>query len=146
MRSKVASHYGGHAFEKRYLDLDPIRLSILYKQAKVEENEKKDWTLELVKTLNEAWTNKFKNWFELLQVYTNPKLFVAMEDEKEMQQYRDEISEDNFMDEWEKMMQIIPEEMIVDESDAPGKELQVPKIDEETEKLIIGWVTNHAGS
>lgn len=140
MRAKVAKNAGGHALEKRFLDLDEIQLALLYTQAVNEENEEKKEHFETIKILNEAWTKKFDNHFETLQVFSNIELYKKKLEMKKTQEYAEEISEDNFLEEWDKIMAVIPEEYVVDEPDAMENLSTVN--DPEFDDLVTGWVQN----
>lgn len=141
MRARVAKSAGGHALEKRFLDLSELELSLLYMQAVKEENEKRQDTVDLVKVVNEAWTKKFDYYFDMVQLFSNPKLFKQKEELKKSKEFQKDINEDNFLEEWDKIMQVIPEQYVVEEPD-PMK--NVPQIeDPEFDELVAGWVENN---
>ena len=108
-------------------------------QAVKEEEEEKRDKFELIKTLNEAWTKKFDNHFEMLQVFTNVEMYKHMKEMDKVKGLREEINEDNFLDEWESLMSVIPETYIVDEGPSVLDQM-ISKADPELEEMLTGWV------
>lgn len=141
MRAKVAKNSYGHALEERFLKLSETELYLLYMQAKKEEEEERAEKYEIIKTINTAWTKKFDNYFEMLQLFSNPKMYKHKQDLKELDELKVEVDEENFLDEWEKMMKTIPEEYVVEEATSNIEELMNSK-DPEIDDVISGWVEN----
>lgn len=139
MRAKIASRAKGHALEERFLDLDLTQITLLYHQAMKEEKEENEEKFEIINAVNKVWFKHLNTLFTNLQIFTNPKLFKALEDEKKLNVYREDLNEDNFMEEWDKLMDVVPEEFIVD--DYKQEKLILPEIDDDVEELIAGWVS-----
>lgn len=135
MRAKVAKKAKGHVFEERFLSLEGIQLAIAYRQAVKEEESE----YELIKTLNEKWSTKFDNLFKALFMFTNPKLYAAYEENKEMQKLREEVKEEDFPELWEELMKSLPEQIIVEDPEADTSNL-FPSVDPETEEVLAGFV------
>lgn len=138
MRSKVARSSGGHAFEDRFLNLSELQLVILYNDISREEEKEKTEKMELVKMMNELWSNKFNGLFEVLRFFVNPQMYKAVKEMEEIKHLEKEVSVENFSEEWEKMMEMIPTEYIVD--DRPVDLESVSEHDPEFEELLTGWL------
>ena len=134
MRAKVAQRAGGHAFEERFLKLNGLQLAIAYKQAIKEENEK----FEFIKAMNSNWSKKFDNLFKILFMYTNPKMYASVEEMKELNALREEVKAEEFPEIWDEIMQVIPEQIIVE--DVVPESNTIPSIDPETEQMLAGFV------
>lgn len=139
MRSKVASRSNGHAFEKRFLDLSLLQLVILYKQAIKEENEELKNKFEVINVVNKVWFDRTDVLFKNLQMFINPKLYKAFEDHKELDQHRKEINADNFMETWDELMSIVPEEYIIDES--VKVQFAEEELDDDIAEMLSGWIS-----
>lgn len=134
MRAKVASRSKGHVFEKRFMDLKGFKLAIAYKQAvREEELEMKD-TL----ALNEAWSKKIDNLFESLFMFVNPKVYQGVQEARELKTLEKEITVEEFPVMWDELMQVIPDEIIVDDIVADPLSM-IPKADPEIEEYITGF-------
>lgn len=143
MRARVAAHSGGHAFEERFLNLDPAQLSVLFLQTLEEDKRKDRKTVELVKSIKEVFFKKLDYMTESLQMFSNVKMFKAMMDLKDTEKHRQEIKPEDFNEEWEKLMEVIPEEYIIEEPTS-NLEAQMMKSDnappDEIDDLLSGWV------
>lgn len=138
MRAKIASRAKGHALEDRFLRLNPIQLRLLYRQAIEEEEEEKKEQVELIKTINDIWLHNLSAMFKELQLFTNPKMYQAMLEVKELEQYREEVKAEDFPKMWEEMMKVVPKTFIVEDVVSEYKGL--PDISPEEEALFAGWV------
>jgi hypothetical protein len=138
MRAKIASHAGGHAFEERFLKLDPIQQIILYSHAVKEENDKKQEVVDVLQTV----FKKFDNLFESIQFFTNPELFKRKLELEKVKNLRNEVTEDNFETMWEQTLSIIPNEYIIEEPDVLEDFLENQNPDPEFDDLMTGWIQN----
>jgi hypothetical protein len=140
MRSKIASRAGGHALERRFLELDNIQLMLLYRNAAREERVEKEEKAELIQVLHEKWVENFQIWFEGQQMYSNPGLFQKMRELKDLVAHRAEVSVEEFPILWENLMQTIPKEIIAEEPRTTPIDFLPESNDPELEKLFAGWV------
>lgn len=122
-------------FEDRFMKLDGLQLAVAYRQAIKDQNDE----FELIKTLNDAWTKRFENLFKVLYLYTNPELYSAYEQTKELEELRDELKPETFPQVWEEIMQQLPDQIIVEE-DIPDPVDSIPTIDPETAHFLAGFV------
>lgn len=140
MRAKVAAKYGGHAFEDRYMKLDPTQLTILFFQALEEDKKEREGHVDLIKAVKELLFQKLDAMSELHQVFTNPKMYKAKMDMAEIKEHSKEINEDNFLETWDELMAVIPEEYVVDETSTSVENyLSVEDEKDEWAELISGW-------
>lgn len=140
MRSKIASRAKGHSLEKRFLDLDLTQLTLLYNQALKEEKEESEEKFNLINAVNKVWMKNFEVLSENMQVFINPKMYKQVQEYKELMKHREELNEDNFEEEWAKLMEVVPEEYIVEEPTRDYSDL--PKIDDDIDEMISGWVSS----
>lgn len=135
MRAKVANRAKGHVFEDRFLKLDGLQLAIAYRQAlKDEEAEHK-----LIRSIHENWVERFNSTFKALFLFTNPQMYGTWEQMKELDILRDEVKVEEFPELWDELMQFIPQEVIVDDSD-DDPYAHIPKADPELEQMLTGFV------
>lgn len=139
MRAKIASHCHGHAFEKRFIDLDFIQLSVLYRQALAEEAEERKEKRDTMRALNDAWLSNFDRWFRDLRIFVNPEFHAKLEDMDKLQEFRQEITAEEFPSEWEKLMKVIPRTYLVEEKKQAGANF-FSEMDPEIEEVVAGWV------
>lgn len=134
MRAKVASRAKGHVFEDRFMNLKGLQLMIAYRQALKEETKEKEETGEILKVAIERIEDNFKT----LNIFANPKLWLKFEKEKELKEMREEINPDNFNEEWEKWMNILPQQVTVEEDvpDTPN----LPKLDPKIQEIFTGFL------
>lgn len=135
MRAKVAQRAKGHAYEDRFMNLSGLKLVVAYRQAMKEEKD----DFDLIKTLNDSWSKRFHNLFKALFMYTNPKMYAAFEDEKELESLRAEVKPEEFPDLWEEITKVIPDQIMVEDpqSDPLGA---IPTLNQEMEEIIAGFV------
>lgn len=136
MRAKVASRMNTHALDATLLKLNPLQLSLLFGQAIKEEKEEKKEKMELVK----FWNENLQNVVKALQIFIDPKLYKHMKDMEEIEVLREDISEDNFADVWDQMMDVIPQIYEVEEYQADHSDLLIDE-DDELSEMIAGWVS-----
>ena len=141
MRAKVASRSGKHALDKELLELDIMQLSLLYKQTLSEEKEETKQKMDLIKTISNAWGENFSEIVKSLQIFINPKMYKHVLELKELEVHREEINEDNFSEIWEGLMKQVPQLYEVIE-DTPDVTASLPALDEETNDIIAGWISN----
>ena len=135
MRARVAKAAKGHVFEDRFMELNGLKLALAYRQAVKDHNE----DFELIKTLNDAWTKRFENLFKVLYMYTNPQLYSAYEQSKELEGLREELKPESFPEVWKEIMEQLPEQIIVEEDVADPSD-HIPKVDPETADFLAGFV------
>lgn len=135
MRAKVAKAARGHQFEERFLNLSGLQLAVAYRQAVKEEEEK----FELVKTMNEMWSKKFDNLFKALYMYSNPSMYASYLEAKELEKLRGEVKVEEFPELWDEIMQIIPNEIVVEEPESDPM-AHIPKVEPETEEILAGFI------
>lgn len=136
MRAKVASNAGGHVFEERFMRLDGLQLAIAYRQAVKEDNEEKN----TIKIIHENWAQRIEKLFETSFMFTNPKLYSAYQEAKEMEGLRAEIKEEEFPQIWEEMLKVLPEEITIVEPE-PDPFAKIPALDPELDSVITGFVS-----
>jgi hypothetical protein len=135
MRAKVASRAKGHVFEERFLKLEGIQLFLAYRQALKEEEAE----FSLVKTLNDAWTKKFDNFFKVLYMMVDGEKWAMVEEMKELHKLREDIKVEEFPDMWAEFETWLPSEIVVEEPEADPL-AHVPTIDSELDEIITGFV------
>lgn len=123
------------------MNLSPIELFILYRQAIKEENEERQEKYDTIKQVSESWSKNFKVLFENLQLFVNPTMFKILQEEKELALHRTDLSPDNFDEEWAKMMQFVSEEVVIEEPTVETTSL-LPSVDDDIEEMIAGWVSH----
>lgn len=131
----MAKSANGHVFEDRFLQLNGIQLVIAYKQVMKEEEEQ----FKLIKSINQNWSKKFDNLFKVLFMFTNPKLYGAYEEMKELEDLKAEIKVEEFPEIWSELEQIIPDEVIVEDIQANGS--FIPEAAPEIEEYLTGFVS-----
>lgn len=137
MRAKVAKSSYTHALDKDLLALNELELSLLYMQAVRQEEEEKEEKYGLINKLNEIWSNKFDNHFKALQIFIDIDMYKRLQELKDIEVHREEVDEENFLEEWDKMMKVIPEEYIVEENEVFE---DLKSMDDELGELLTGWV------
>lgn len=143
MRARIAAKSGGHAFEERFLKLDPAQLYVLFLQTLEEEKTERTGQIALIKKVNEVWFKKLDNISEGLQFFSNPKMYKAKLDLDKLGEHREEINEDNFLETWDQLMQEIPDTYVVDEPTASVEDHLMPdENDEAWEQMTAGWISN----
>lgn len=135
MRAKVASRAKGHVFEERFKKLSGLQLIIAYRQAT--KDEQKEFS-DLGDILQAAF-KRFDNYFEELNIYTNPKLWMEFKKEKELNTMRDEVSPDNFNAIWEETMKFAPA-VVMAEAPEPTLSKSLPKLDPKTQEILTGFL------
>jgi hypothetical protein len=139
IRAKIASRSGGHALEKRFLDLDITQLYVLYAQALAEEAEERKEKMQLVKSVNDAWVDNFSSWFRDLRLFVNPDIHFKLQELEKLEIERKEITAEEFPNEWAKILKAIPNTYVV--SDQKQESIgYLPIVDSDTEEMIAGWV------
>lgn len=138
MRAKIASRAHGHALEKRFLELKPAQLLVLYRQAMVEEEEAKREQIDLIRAVNDIWMQNFSTLFKDLQFFVNPQMFKMILEMKDLEKHREEVSAEEFPELWENIMKVIPQTFIVE--DIQTNYGNIPSISPEEEALFAGWV------
>lgn len=141
MRAKVAERAGGHAFEERFMKLDPLQLAILHRHAIESENQEKQEKVDIFKEMTKVWFQKFDNLFETLQLFTNTELYRKKIELQKVEGLREELSEENFEEVWDELMNVIPEEYAVEEPKIED-ELEDMPLDPELEEKMVGWIQN----
>lgn len=136
MRAKVAQRAKGHVFEERFMNLSGLQLIIAYRQA-VKEEQKEFETLG--ETL-QATFKRFDRYFEDLNIYTNPKLWMEMQKEQELKVMRDEVNENNFDEEWAKVMSFAPATVMAVEEKPDIKNSSLPKLDPKAQEILTGFL------
>jgi hypothetical protein len=138
MRNTVASHYGGHALEKRFLDMDFLELRILYEQAMRDKKKTNEDKWEMIKMLNEFWVENFNVHFENLLMFTNPEAYKMVQEMKDIEGLRGEIDAEDFPEMWNDLMDILPNECIVSDIEA-DHEASIPVASPEMDEVFSGW-------
>lgn len=138
MRVEVANSIGAHAFEDRITKLSQLQLQVLYMQAVKTNKEKRKEKFDFALQFYEAFSKKLEGQFELLRVFVNLDMFKQLKDLEEIEEHRDEVSVDNFAEEWEKMMEYIPETYIVTDDNGFNNNFVQPP--DELDEIIAGWV------
>jgi hypothetical protein len=139
MRNIVASHYGGHAFEKRFLDMDFLQLRILYEQVIQDRQQKNDDKLELIKVLNNFWTKKMDIHFDTLLMFVNPEAYKLVEEQKQLKVLQAEVKTEEFPDMWNDLMAFIPETYEVSDIPEVNPIDKLPPVDTEMEETFGKW-------
>lgn len=133
MRAKVASRANGHVFEERFTQLTDIQLMIAYRQALKEEEQ--EWDDK--NTLNKHWAEKLDDLFEVLYIFVDAKRYNLVQQMKELEDHRAEVTPEEFPEVWDQLMQSLPEEIIVDEPDVDPL-AGLPRISKEDEEFLVG--------
>jgi hypothetical protein len=139
MRAKIASRAGGHVFEERFLKLDGLQLAIAYRQALKEEKEEGEGKRETILAIHKNWVERVDNLFKALYMFTNPQLYKNYEDLKNLDALREEIKPEEFPDMWEEILNIIPNEVVVEDPEVDTSKT-LPMIDPELEEILTGFV------
>lgn len=138
MRAKVASKMNTHAFDDRVMELLPEQLFTLYLQYNEEDKQQRHQELDLLKTLNKVWSEHLTNLFDELKLFVNPDMFKRLLELKKTKIHREEINEENFAEIWSEIAQMIPSEYVEQSADVISADL--PSVDEETDRILAGWV------
>jgi hypothetical protein len=141
MRAKVAELCNGHPFEQRFIDLDDTQLAVLYRLSMDYEFQKKKETHEMIEMINNAWVKNFKNLFDDLRFFVNPEMYNKINELTDMVKNREVINEDNFEQEWEKMLSQIPKAMTI-EYESDSNETNVAG-DIDIENYVAGFIPYH---
>lgn len=144
MRVEVANSIGAHAFEDRITKLSELQLQVLYMQAVKTRNEKRKEKFDFTHQFYEAFSKKLENQFELLRLFVSPDIFNQLKELEEIDEHRDEVSVDNFHEEWEKMMEYIPETYIVTDDNGFNNDFEQPP--DELDEIIAGWVAQSSST
>lgn len=135
MRAKVASRARGHVFEKKFMDLEGIQLSLAYRQAIKDEKEQMD----IVTALHKNWVTRIEDSVKALMLFTNPSLYKSWEDLKDISKHQDELKVEEFPEVWEELMKIIPQEVYVEDV-KPDPLVNVPTVNPEISEFFTGFV------
>lgn len=136
MRAKIAQRAKGHVFEDRFMKLNSLQLMVAYRQAIKEEKEE----VERLGEIYQAGFKRLEENFKELRIYTNPKLWMDLENEKKLQVMRDDVNVDNFDETWNEMMEFIPKTVTVEENVPSLENSKLPKLDKKTQELITGFL------
>jgi hypothetical protein len=107
----VASRAGGHVFEEKFLRLEGLQLNIAYRQALKEEKEQAD----LIGAIHKNWADRIDDSVRVLMMFSNPTLYKAWEDMKELDKHEAELKPEEFPEVWEELMQFIPQEVVIED-------------------------------
>lgn len=137
-RHAVAKCYGGHPFEEKYACLTDLELLILYRQASFDNKEKVDDKIALIKTLNEAWSDKFDNMLEMLLMFTNPKMYAKKNELVGLKEFESEMKDGDYASIFEETMKAVPQTYTIIEEDSFAQELS--EDEEAFSKFVTGFV------
>lgn len=143
MRADIAKVFGGHPYEKKYMDLSDMQLFILFQY--IMEERKKDIKRQnlLVKEILDVTFKQFKNFFNEVLLFINHKMFKnKLEYEERLQHQKEnptDLTPENFEDIWKELENSIPMEYIVENLD-PNESLFTRNQDPELDDLITGWL------
>lgn len=154
MRAEIAGYFkNGHPFSDDYTSLSEMQTYILYRYVTDQKKESKLSVLKLIRDVMDVTFKQFNNFFETTWLFINPKAFEKVQEWKKTQEKIKtdkengvtQIDEDNFSEEWEKMLQIIPEQIVVEESshahDLLVKERKDPELDAKIQQWQnTGWL------
>lgn len=122
-------------FEKRFLDLEGFQLSLAYRQAIKDEKEHTD----LLSSIHKNWVTRIEDSVKALLLFTNPSLYKAWEDLKDITKHQDELKVEEFPDVWNDLMQFVPQEVFVE--DIKGDPLaDLPLVNPEISEFLTGFV------
>ena len=144
MRARVAKSCNTHALDPTITSLSLSQLSLLYKQTMQEEKEESEEKYSLIKELNNFWAKNFGTLFENLEFFVNPKMYQRLEELKELEVYREEVKPEDFEEEWDKMMEILPDAYEVQDVESRNPLDDLPEMDLE-EDILAGWVSKEEG-
>lgn len=138
MLNKIARHYGGHPFEKRYACLTELQIVILYRQAFLNEKESVDNTVKgYIEPLFKAWSDLMNDFTERISMFSNPELFKSYKELLEQKKYVEEVEEEDLTKVLFETLEAVP--IMVE---VPNEEDQIPTMEEDPElsKLMTGWI------
>lgn len=120
--------------------MSDLQLFILYKQVQKEKSRK----FEEKKDMFEYIFKNFQTLFDELQLFVDPKLFqkkMELREQKELlQETGDHVTVDNFDEVWEELMEVIPQEYVVEDAVDLSHPLFNAEEDKEFEQLLSGWI------
>ena len=112
---------------------------VLYRHAIEEERKEANGKVEFTKAVFEAVTEQFSAFFDELKLFVNPQMFQQLRELRQLAEHRDEISEENFPVEWERIKSIIPEELVIDNSPIFMGNV-FPEVSPTDNEIFSGWV------
>lgn len=104
MRSVVARFWGGHPFEEKYLNITHEQLLVLYRDARKQIKQERDDKVSIYNTLTKIFGDTIKNNAHFVALVSNPEVYNIIREAEEMEQHREEISDEQFMEEFNSMI------------------------------------------
>lgn len=135
IRAKLAKRMNTHPFDPRIMELDDAQLGVVFYQIREDERFEQKKITEMIKVVNEAWVNNFKNLFDELKLYVNPTMFQKIMEMQKLDLDKQEINEENFEEKWSEIKAMIPETFVADQGE--NVEVTLPEVDD---AVFAGWV------
>lgn len=104
MRSVVARFWGGHPFEEKYLNIAHEQLLVLYRDALKQTREDRNEKVDLYNTLIRIFGDTVKNNAHFVALVSNPEIYKIIHEAEELKKHREEISDEQFMEEFNSMI------------------------------------------
>ena len=100
-----------------------------------EENRKRLQDYEALK----AMLKRIEQLFEISNIFTNPKAFQYIQEQKALEKVREELPPEEFDNIWKDLMESgVPEVMVMEEVTSEGN--QLPHFNKDLQDLVAGFI------